>query len=128
MAQLDINASTIDVIWRLLILGAGLGIFVTPNTSAIMGYVPKERLGTASAMQATMRQIGMSLGTAIASTVFTATQLSHSIELTSQGLPQEMVGKLSTVEGFHQAALVIIIFPVVGAIIAALRGRGTTRS
>jgi len=74
----------------------GMGLFVPPNTSAIMGSVPKERLGTASAMVATLRHIGMSVGLAISGSVFTASRFSHATQLTSQELPQDVVGKLST--------------------------------
>jgi len=126
MRGLGVNTSTIGVIWRLLIVGIGGGLFVTPNTSAIIGCVPKERLGTASAMQATLRQTGMSLGTAIAGTIFTATQLSDATQLTNQGLSQEVVKKLSTVGGFQNTALVLMIFPAIAAIISALRGKRTT--
>jgi hypothetical protein len=126
MRGLDVNTSTIDIIWRLLIVGIGGGLFITPNTSAIIGCVAKERLSSASAMQATSRQIGMSLGTAIASTVFTATQLSEAAQLTNQGLSQELVKQLSTVSSFQSTAFIIMIFPALAAIISAFRGKKST--
>jgi len=65
------NASTAgDVVLRLAITGLGMGLFVIPNISAIMGAVGRQRLGTASAMIPTVRQIGVSIGLAIAGTVF----------------------------------------------------------
>jgi len=35
--------------WRLAVFGIGNAIFQTPNNSAVMGGVPKNRLGVASA-------------------------------------------------------------------------------
>lgn len=54
-----------------MLIGLGNGAFQTPNNSSIMGSVPEDRRGIASGMLATMRNIGMVLGTAIAGAVFT---------------------------------------------------------
>jgi len=70
LSKLNTTSTTSDVVLRLAITGLGIGLFVTPNTSAIMGAVGRQRLGTASAMIPTVRQIGMSIGLAIAGTVF----------------------------------------------------------
>ena len=50
----------------LVILGAGFGLFSSPNTNAVMGSVEKQYLGIASATLGTMRLTGqmMSLGLA----------------------------------------------------------------
>lgn len=50
-------------------IGLGSGMFQSPNTSAIMGSVPPNRLGIASGMQATMRNVGMVLGVALAGAI-----------------------------------------------------------
>jgi EmrB/QacA subfamily drug resistance transporter len=51
------------------VVGLGSGMFQSPNTSAIMGSVPRNRLGIASGMQATMRNVGMVLGVALAGAI-----------------------------------------------------------
>ena len=56
------------------IVGFGFGMFQTPNNSAIMGSVEPGRRGTASSMLATMRNLGMVLGVAIAGSVFSTRQ------------------------------------------------------
>ncbi|MBC7186940.1 MAG: MFS transporter [Calditrichaeota bacterium] len=69
MAQLPADARPREVALRLALFGLGTGIFQSPNNSAVMGSVPKSRLGTASGVLATMRNVGMVLGVAIAGLV-----------------------------------------------------------
>lgn len=109
--------------YGLFIYSFGIGLFLSPNTSAIMGSVPSERLGTASAMVGTLRQIGMSIGVAITAGSFAASQSSHAVQLTAQGLQEDVVNKLSTLGGFHDALLATLVFTVIGLIASLLRGR-----
>lgn len=61
---------------RLLVTGLGLGIFVSPNTNALMGSAPRDRQGTASGVLATARNVGMVVGIGLAGAVFN-TVVSH---------------------------------------------------
>jgi MFS family permease len=54
----------------MIIIGFGLGMFQTPNTSAIMGNVSAQNRGTASGIMATMRNIAMVMGVAVAGALF----------------------------------------------------------
>jgi len=54
----------------LVLLGVGLGIFSSPNTTAIMGCVEKRYYGSASAMVAMMRSLGMMLSMGAVLVVF----------------------------------------------------------
>jgi len=123
LGSLGANASVGAIVFYLAILGAGVWLFVSPNTSAILGSVPSDRLGTAAAMVGTLRQIGMSVGLAIAGSVFAARQLFHTTQLTSQGLLEDAVQKLSTVSGFHDASFVALAIALVGLVASLLRGR-----
>ncbi|WP_415517771.1 MAG: MFS transporter [Desulfovibrio aminophilus] len=44
---------------ELMLIGAGFGVFVTPNSASIMGSVDRRRFGLASGMIAAMRTLGM---------------------------------------------------------------------
>jgi EmrB/QacA subfamily drug resistance transporter len=46
---------------ELTLIGAGFGIFITPNSTAIMGSVEKRQFGLASGMIASMRTLGMAV-------------------------------------------------------------------
>ena len=123
LSRLGSDASIGDIILYLAIVGTGMGLFVSPNTSAIMGSVAGERLGTASAMVGTLRQVGMSIGLAIAGSVFAASQSFHTAQLTSQALPEDVVQRLSTINGFHDTVLILLAIAIVGIITSVLRGR-----
>lgn len=52
--------------------GLGAGIFISPNTSALMGAAPRSRQGIASGILATARNVGMVLGVGLSGAVFTS--------------------------------------------------------
>jgi hypothetical protein len=57
------------VVACLLLLGAGFGLFSSPNTNAVMASVEKRSYGVASATLATMRLVGQMLSMGVASLV-----------------------------------------------------------
>jgi EmrB/QacA subfamily drug resistance transporter len=59
------------IIGNLLLIGFGFALFVSPNTNAVMSSAPNTAYGVASAMLATMRQVGMVLSMGIAMLMFT---------------------------------------------------------
>ncbi len=67
VAVTSLNTST--TVWgyilRFLPLGVGMGIFTSPNNSAIMGSAPKHRLGVANGLLSLTRVIGQTAGIAI---------------------------------------------------------------
>lgn len=69
MSGLNASDNVWDVVWRLVIIGTGLGMFQSPNNSEIMGSVPLWHLGIASGIIAAMRNVGMVLGIAISGAV-----------------------------------------------------------
>jgi EmrB/QacA subfamily drug resistance transporter len=77
---LSISTLTSDVgvlgyLLRVGLLGIGLGFFMSPNNSAIMGAAPPERLGVASGLMALTRNLGHTTGMPIMGAIFTATLL-----------------------------------------------------
>jgi EmrB/QacA subfamily drug resistance transporter len=54
------------------ILGAGIGLAMTPATDSIMGTLPPERASVGSAMNDTVRQVGGALGVAILGSVLSS--------------------------------------------------------
>jgi disulfide bond formation protein DsbB len=55
------------------VIGLGTGIFISPNSSALLGAAPRARQGTASSLLALSRIVGMLLGVAVATFVFQST-------------------------------------------------------
>lgn len=62
----DTSTSLAELVVVLIILGAGLGIFSSPNTNAIMGAVDRKKYGVASGTLGTMRLVGQMLSMGIA--------------------------------------------------------------
>ena len=55
-----------------MILGAGIGMFSSPNMSLIMGSVPEERRGVASAVRAIFFNVGFTISLNLAVLVMSA--------------------------------------------------------
>ncbi|MBI4257992.1 MAG: hypothetical protein HY619_03470 [Thaumarchaeota archaeon] len=68
MAQLD---PLITPLLILLSTGVAAGLFFTPNSSGLMGATPGDRKGFTSSMLPSTWNIGQSIGSAVASLVFT---------------------------------------------------------
>jgi EmrB/QacA subfamily drug resistance transporter len=66
LSRLTPHSSLGVVIVCVLISGAGIGIFVPPNNSMVMGAVPRSRHGIAAGILATSRTVGMGIGIALA--------------------------------------------------------------
>jgi DHA2 family multidrug resistance protein-like MFS transporter len=65
MALMSAHPSVFDIVWRMLLCGAGFGFFQSPNIRAIMTSAPRERSGGASGMVGTVRLLGQSTGAAL---------------------------------------------------------------
>jgi EmrB/QacA subfamily drug resistance transporter len=70
-------ASTVDaatpygqIALQMLLLGGGLGLTVAPATEAIMGSLSVDKAGVGSAVNDTTRELGGTLGVAIAGSIF----------------------------------------------------------
>jgi EmrB/QacA subfamily drug resistance transporter len=69
LSRIGSQPAYVDLLWPLLLNGAGMGLFTSPNNSAIMSGAPAERSGTAAGALATSRNLGMALGIALAAAV-----------------------------------------------------------
>ena len=64
ISTLTAETSISGYVLRVLPLGLGLGIFQSPNNSAVMGSVPRERLGVVSGVNVIGRTLGNTSGVA----------------------------------------------------------------
>src|ERR671919_945237 len=71
VASLGIDPSIPRIILPLLLIGLGWAIFNSPNQSAILGSVPRDKVGTASGMNTTAARTGGAMGVALSATLFT---------------------------------------------------------
>ena len=65
ISSLSMETTTVGYVGRYLLLGAGMGIFQSPNNSAIMGAVRRERFGVASSLLSLTRIMGQTVGLSV---------------------------------------------------------------
>jgi EmrB/QacA subfamily drug resistance transporter len=63
------HVSDYHIVWRHVVIGIGIALFNPANNSAIIGSLPKEKIGLASSFLALSRNLGMMIGIAFAEMV-----------------------------------------------------------
>lgn len=58
------------IVWRLVLCGAGFGLFQSPNNSIMIASAPADRSGSASGMLGTARLLGQTTGAALVALLF----------------------------------------------------------
>ncbi|MET0502363.1 MAG: MFS transporter [Candidatus Binatia bacterium] len=123
IASLELDASIAQIIFPLMLSGLGWAIFNSPNQSAILGSVPRDKLGTASGMNTTAARLGGAMGVALSATLFT-------YGLTAAGLsPLEIESPQSWgaspevfVRSFNHTVHVVNVFTLLSILFSAVRG------
>ena len=124
MTQLDTTSPTPAIAWRLALAGAGLGLFLAPNTSALMSAAPDSEKGMASGVFATARITGESLSIAVAGAVFTGlggAGARGALAVMPVGDARRPALEAVFLHGFHAALATCAVFAAVGAFAALLR-------
>lgn len=70
LAMLPAHPADADIIWRMMLCGAGFGLFQSPNNHTIISAAPRNRSGGASGMLGTARLTGQSAGAALVALMF----------------------------------------------------------
>lgn len=70
LALLPHAPSSLDIVWRMALCGAGFGLFQSPNNHTIISSAPRQRSGGASGMLGTARLLGQSSGAALVALMF----------------------------------------------------------
>jgi len=93
------------------LVGVGQGLFAVPNASALLSMVPPERLGLASGLQGTTRNLGIAAGIALTGAVVTARYHAHSgsvLDLGVAGGVDHGAFVIATRETFRLLAVVAV--------------------
>ena len=70
LALLPPAPADVDIIWRMMLCGAGFGLFQSPNNHTIISSAPRNRSGGASGMLGTARLLGQTSGAALVALMF----------------------------------------------------------
>jgi len=113
-----VDTTAVEFIVVGLIVGAGIGLFQSPNNSAILGSVPRERLGITSGMLTINRITGQIVGIAVIGTIW-ATRTS----MYAGGVTAESAAPIYQAKGLSDTLLVIIVLMVVATAVAVTAWR-----
>jgi len=99
----------------LAVTGLGIGTFISPNNSALMGSAPHNRQGIAAGMLATARNVGMVLGVGLAGAIFTT--------VLARG---DAFAPTTLFNAAQTSFTAIILIAVLGMITSSIRGNNPT--
>jgi EmrB/QacA subfamily drug resistance transporter len=85
------DSSYASIWWNFGLFGIGLGLMLSPLTTAVLSATPPQRAGLGSSVNNTSRQVGFSLGVAVLGT-FVLQQFANNIpsQLTQVGVPARL--------------------------------------
>lgn len=120
LTQLPVGFTLPELVGPLVLLGVGQGLFMSPNSAAVLGSVPGRRVGTASGTLAQMRVTGQSLGIALSAAIVATRLPVHLAGAASQGE--------ALAEAIHDAFWVAAAVCSIGIATSLIRGSGDRRS
>lgn len=120
MTTLKLDTNVVGVFLRLVIIGAGMGLFQSPNNSSVMGTVPKSKLGVAGGIMATVRNVGMVTGVALSVSIFSL--------LNKRYLQMGLDENLAFVESLSITFMVAAGIAVLGIFTSTKRKKGILQS
>jgi EmrB/QacA subfamily drug resistance transporter len=106
LSTVTADMTAVGYVVRFLPVGIGLGIFQSPNNSAVMGTVPRERLGVASGLLSITRIVGQTTGIAVLSAVWAGRVAVHYGAPLPEGATSAPAA--AQVAGLHDIFLVIV--------------------
>ena len=109
------------VIAGLALVGLGMGLFSSPNTSAVMGAAPREGYGVAAAVLALMRTLGQSFSLAILGSLAAVSLGAAGADVLVTGVA-DGASASAYLEGYRLAMAVAAAIACVGAILSLARG------
>jgi EmrB/QacA subfamily drug resistance transporter len=121
LSKLPAQPSMAGLIGDLTIVGVGMAAFSSPNTSAVMGSVPRAQLGVASGTLGTMRFLGQSLSIGVLGALATSRLGAGGQAVLLTGRAQGTSAASAYVAGYHLAMVAGAGIAVVGAIASLTR-------
>jgi EmrB/QacA subfamily drug resistance transporter len=123
MSTLTTSSDVLYISLGLLVIGIGMGLFSSPNTSAVMGCVERRRLGVASGTLSTMRFVGQAVSLAIMGAIIASVAGPDFIASLTVGTANSAVSADAFVRGMDAVFLVGAAIAAVGTVTSLARGR-----
>lgn len=122
ISTFNAEMSDLGYIVRVAPFGIGLGMFQSPNNSAILGEVPPERLGIASGLLSLSRTLGQTTGVPLLGAIFALLTLMQSSTTSVTNAPADAL--VFGVQGtFRLAALVMLAAALISSSLWQMKQR-----
>jgi EmrB/QacA subfamily drug resistance transporter len=123
IASLDLHSTVFQMIVPQILSGFGWAIFNSPNQSAILGSVARDKVGAAAGMTVTTARIGGAVGIALSGALLT-------YALSASGLPTQQVESPQSwgaypelfLQAFSYTVHAVNAFAVLAILVSAVRG------
>ncbi|MFN8441428.1 MAG: MFS transporter [Caldilineaceae bacterium] len=111
LSTLSATTTILGYTLRLIPLGAGLGMFQSPNNSVIFSVAPKDRIGMVSSLNSVIRTLARSASIALIGTVWASRVVVHSSGLNGDSATNAPPAAqlLAMQETFYLAAFLVFV-------------------
>jgi EmrB/QacA subfamily drug resistance transporter len=118
LLSLDTAASALTYILCFLPVGIGIGIFQSPNNSAIMSASPPEKLGVTSGLLSLTRTLGQTAGIAAIGAFWFSRVAANSVKTIQPELINSSPEALAS--GLHDTILLVLLILLISLILSGL--------
>ncbi len=128
VSTLSLETSIIGYVLRVATLGLGMGLFQSPNNSAVMGSVPRERLGVVSGVNVIGRTLGRTSGIAALGALWASRAMAHAgPDYTGSVTEAAAVAQIAALREVSYTALAIIAVALILSVWGILEARAPLR-
>jgi EmrB/QacA subfamily drug resistance transporter len=110
VTTLDASTTALGYLLRFLPVGIGIGMFQSPNNSAVMGEAPRSQLGVVSGLLSLARTLGQLVGIAIAGALWSSRTAAQAGMDVVGGAPASPAP--AQIAGLHDVFLAILVLMV----------------
>ena len=130
LTTLSVDTSALNFVLLYIPLGVGMGIFQSPNNSAIMGSAPPDKLGVVSGMLALNRTLGQTTGIAIIGAIWAGLTIYYAqpavIASATDAVPAAQVAALQNSFMFITAIILLALGLAIWALIKGAQSRSNS--
>jgi EmrB/QacA subfamily drug resistance transporter len=124
LMRITAHTSLIELIIWMMVIGAGSGMFFSPNTSEIMGTVPADKRGIAAGTRTMMNNAGMVISIALSMGIVSSSISPEALQGLFVGtqVGSKGIAISQFVSGLREAFFISMIFSLIATFISYLRG------
>ncbi|MEW6049475.1 MAG: MFS transporter [Candidatus Zixiibacteriota bacterium] len=119
LGRMDLETTNMYVVLSMTVIGVGVGLFSTPNSSALMGSVEASQQAVTSGILATNRNIGMSVGVGLSTAFYSF------LENRNGALADP---KLIFIRSYRPVIYFAVALTLVGVVFCLIRGNGENKA